>query len=67
MFPVLWDAEEAVVEGNRLMGLIEDEEKLQSYIDNVLRHVVRALRHHQAIGEWLIRKEMVAVGVIVRL
>lgn len=52
---VLWNG--AVELGPLLRGLLEDESKLQSYIDNVLRPTVDALKDKVALGSWEIVNE----------
>ncbi|XP_046346742.2 mannan endo-1,4-beta-mannosidase-like [Haliotis rufescens] len=52
---VLWNC--AVKPGHRLGGLLYDDSKLQSYIDNGLRPLVKALRNNSALGMWEIVNE----------
>ncbi|XP_064616900.1 mannan endo-1,4-beta-mannosidase-like [Liolophura sinensis] len=49
----LWNC----LSGNLMKGLYTDEMKLQSYIDNALRPMVRALRDLRALGSWEIINE----------
>ncbi|XP_067662777.1 mannan endo-1,4-beta-mannosidase-like [Haliotis asinina] len=52
---VLWNC--AVKPGDRLNGLLYDDSKLQSYIDNGLKPLVKALKNNSALGIWEIINE----------
>ena len=55
VIPVLWDGAIKLTES--LMGLLTVESKLQSYIDNVLKPLVTALKDKVALGAWEIVNE----------
>lgn len=55
VFLVLWNG--ATELGQQYKELLWDDSKLQSYIDNALRPMVRALSHHRSLGGWEIMNE----------
>ncbi|CAL8118342.1 unnamed protein product [Orchesella dallaii] len=55
IIPVLWNG--ALIRNDRYKNLIWDDSKLQSYIDNALVPIVRALSNKPALAAWEIMNE----------
>ncbi|ESO83347.1 hypothetical protein LOTGIDRAFT_204833 [Lottia gigantea] len=57
LFPCLWNAAKSDQYTQRLAGIIYDETKLNSFIDNALVPLVTALKDDPAIGGWDLMNE----------